>query len=470
MLKNTGLVWDLQLAYQVAQSFSKSLDPKKIAQLATNGLVEHFNCALARIWLVEPDGKMLQLTASSGLSTHTDGSFCRIPIGANKIGRIAQNRVSLMSNDLADESWIRYPELAITNKIKSFAGYPLVSSDKIFGVLAIFNHDPMRSEFQEVLSSLGTALTVALEIASLHQQEQLDLQTNKPITLAELSLADSLAYLMGHTKLTVVGTERCLNLSQINLFLKVAEVLKTLDCNYCRLTYETDSVLLEAIVTILPENTQNRVEWGNSIFGNLFAIASCSGGNLKINTKGSIKAIQISLEFPAPVNTTPLTLRIKCRSPLLQTGFSQLACSAGLKVGTSQDFQLPLLTDMSSLVEGSDRIIWVNNNSKTIPNTAKAQVDLATTPNQLRDAVATVINGDTWGIDDDTHKKQQLSHREQEVITLLASGLRDRDIAEKLYISNSTVKFHINNILVKLEAKTRLQALYKLMSSGGLEI
>ena len=468
MLKNTGLLWDLQRVDRVAQSFSQSLDPKKIAQLATDGLVEHFNCAFTRIWLIEPDGKMLQLAASSGLYTHTNGSFSRIPIGAYKIGRIAQNRVSLLSNNLANESWIRYPEWAIANNLKSFAGYPLVSSDKIFGVLAIFSYDPMRLEFQEVLSSLCTALTVALEIASLHQQEQIDSQTKKPITLAELSLADSLAILLGYTKLTVVGTERCLHLSQINLFLKVAEILKTLDCNYCRLTYDTDSVSLEAIVTILPENTQDRVEWGNSMFGNLFSIASCSGGNLKINTEASIKAIQISLEFPAPVNTTPLPLRIKCRSPLLQTGFSQLAYSAGLKVCTSDDFHVPLLTDVSSLVDTSDRIIWVNNNSK-IPDTAKAQVDLATTPNQLRDAVVTVNRGDTYRIKDN-HQKQRLSRREQEVIALLASGLRDRDLAEKLYISDSTVKFHVNNILVKLEAKTRLQALYKLMSSDGLEI
>ena len=123
---------------------------------------------------------------------------------------------------------------------------------------------------------------------------------------------------------------------------------------------------------------------------------------------------------------------------------------------------------MNSLLGASDRLIWINNNSK-IPDTAKALVNLATTPSQLRDAVATVSKGDTWGIEDKVHDKQQLSHREQEVITLLASGLRDRDIANQLYISDSTVKFHVNNILIKLEAKTRLQALYKLISSNGWE-
>lgn len=129
-----------------------------------------------------------------------------------------------------------------------------------------------------------------------------------------------------------------------------------------------------------------------------------------------------------------------------------------------------LLTDKTSLIDTSDRIIGVNYNSQMIPNTAKAQIKLATTPTQLRDVVATVMNDDTWGIDAQTYQKQKLSHREQEVIVLLARGLRDRDIAERLYISDSTVKFHINNILVKLESKTRLQGLYKLMRSDGLKV
>ncbi|MGV2828541.1 GAF domain-containing protein [Myxosarcina sp. GI1(2024)] len=118
MIDDTKLVWDLQRANQIAQSFSTSLDLEKIARLATDGLVKYFNCAFARIWLVEPDRKMLRLVASSGLYTRTDGSFSRIPMGAFKIGRIAQNRVSLLSNNLASESWVRYPEWAIAKKLR----------------------------------------------------------------------------------------------------------------------------------------------------------------------------------------------------------------------------------------------------------------------------------------------------------------------------------------------------------------
>jgi DNA-binding NarL/FixJ family response regulator len=42
-----------------------------------------------------------------------------------------------------------------------------------------------------------------------------------------------------------------------------------------------------------------------------------------------------------------------------------------------------------------------------------------------------------------------------------AQGHRDRDIAHHLIISESTVKFHINNILKKLKAQTRYQALIR---------
>ena len=57
-----------------------------------------------------------------------------------------------------------------------------------------------------------------------------------------------------------------------------------------------------------------------------------------------------------------------------------------------------------------------------------------------------------------------LSGREQEVIQLLANGLRDREIAAKLFISDRTVKFHINNVVNKLKAKTRIQAIHQVYS------
>ena len=51
-----------------------------------------------------------------------------------------------------------------------------------------------------------------------------------------------------------------------------------------------------------------------------------------------------------------------------------------------------------------------------------------------------------------------LSEREREVLVLLAQGTTNRDIAEKLYITEGTVKNHVSNILAKLQAENRTRA------------
>lgn len=51
-----------------------------------------------------------------------------------------------------------------------------------------------------------------------------------------------------------------------------------------------------------------------------------------------------------------------------------------------------------------------------------------------------------------------LTEREREVLALMVEGLNNREIAERLVISNSTVKNHVSNILDKLRTSSRTQA------------
>jgi DNA-binding NarL/FixJ family response regulator len=51
-----------------------------------------------------------------------------------------------------------------------------------------------------------------------------------------------------------------------------------------------------------------------------------------------------------------------------------------------------------------------------------------------------------------------LTAREAEVLTLLASGLSNTEIAQRLFLSNATVKTHINRIFAKTGARDRAQA------------
>jgi two-component system, NarL family, nitrate/nitrite response regulator NarL len=51
----------------------------------------------------------------------------------------------------------------------------------------------------------------------------------------------------------------------------------------------------------------------------------------------------------------------------------------------------------------------------------------------------------------------QLTMREREIVNLIAEGLSNREIAERLHIATYTVKSHVHNILEKLALNTRLQ-------------
>jgi NarL family two-component system response regulator LiaR len=51
-----------------------------------------------------------------------------------------------------------------------------------------------------------------------------------------------------------------------------------------------------------------------------------------------------------------------------------------------------------------------------------------------------------------------LTEREREVLALMVEGLSNPDIADRLVVSRSTVKFHVSSILSKLSASTRTQA------------
>jgi LuxR family transcriptional regulator, maltose regulon positive regulatory protein len=65
---------------------------------------------------------------------------------------------------------------------------------------------------------------------------------------------------------------------------------------------------------------------------------------------------------------------------------------------------------------------------------------------------------ETSGAPSDERLAEPPSERELEVLALIAAGETNRDIADKLFVSMSTVKTHINRLYHKLGARSRTQA------------
>lgn len=69
-------------------------------------------------------------------------------------------------------------------------------------------------------------------------------------------------------------------------------------------------------------------------------------------------------------------------------------------------------------------------------------------------------------LDDAREGDPLLTPRELDILRLLAEGLSNREIGERLYIELSTVKYHVAGLLTKIDARDRLQAVVWAFRNG----
>ena len=68
---------------------------------------------------------------------------------------------------------------------------------------------------------------------------------------------------------------------------------------------------------------------------------------------------------------------------------------------------------------------------------------------------------ESFSIDDNQVQKTGISKRELEILQLVGEGLSNLQIAEKLFVSEHTVKKHVSNLFFKLEVQRRTEAVKK---------
>lgn len=160
-------------------------------QRCTDAAVKHLGAAFTRIWLREPGDlcaechkaswcqdrtECLHLHASSGLSTNLNGEYRRIPMGALKVGRIAQGAGALFTNDVAQDERLPNKGWLKDNGLRSFAGFPLIVEDQVYGVFATFGREEISEAMRQTMESVcnGLATAIARKRAETERQAAYD--------------------------------------------------------------------------------------------------------------------------------------------------------------------------------------------------------------------------------------------------------------------------------------------------------
>jgi DNA-binding Lrp family transcriptional regulator len=120
-------------------------------QFIVESVVKYFDAKFARIWLVDREKKYLMLKFSAGKYKNIHGEFSKVPLDSNKIGPIVRTKKPAISNDVINDPRIRHHEWAKKEKLKSFAGYPLVSKGQSIGVLGMFSEKKLSPADFEIL-------------------------------------------------------------------------------------------------------------------------------------------------------------------------------------------------------------------------------------------------------------------------------------------------------------------------------
>jgi len=127
-------------------------------QECAEALVRHLDVAFGRIWVLEESSATLVLEASAGMYTHLNGPHGRVPVGAFKIGRIAESGEPHLSNSVLEDPWVGDLEWARREGMVAFAGYPLKVGDRVLGVAAAFARQPLTDAALQVFAPVASSI------------------------------------------------------------------------------------------------------------------------------------------------------------------------------------------------------------------------------------------------------------------------------------------------------------------------
>jgi len=114
---------------------------------------------------------------------------------------------------------------------------------------------------------------------------------------------------------------------------------------------------------------------------------------------------------------------------------------------------------LETMKMGADGYVLKDSDADSL---IKAIRDVKEGRTYIQPSIAFMLNDKSDITDNESYNRlkkiESLTNREYEVLTLIAEGLNNKEIADKLFISEKTVKNHVSSIFKKLDVNDRIQA------------
>src|SRR5579872_2900137 len=127
-----------------------------------DAMVRYLNVHLARIWIVDPNDKLLYLKASAGAINDAEGE-------ANPLNKLnpdqylAADGKPLLVNKVANDPRVPCQEWVEREGIVAYAGYPLMLEDRLIGLMSIFSHNPLSPAVIQEMGSVANGIALCSE-------------------------------------------------------------------------------------------------------------------------------------------------------------------------------------------------------------------------------------------------------------------------------------------------------------------
>lgn len=142
----------------------------KILLRCAEAVQRRLDGAFTSIWIIRDATTGLELVANAGPYAHIDGPSRVLPIGENKVRKIAKTKEPVLVNHVIGDDRIVNQEWARREQLIAFAGYPLLIEGRLVGVLAMFARHELSAATLDAFSLVASALALTVE-RKLAEQE-----------------------------------------------------------------------------------------------------------------------------------------------------------------------------------------------------------------------------------------------------------------------------------------------------------